>query len=75
MKFCVLMGSLRRDGNTAALLRPFLEECEAMDVEAETIWLCDKEIRPCLGARPVRTAWTGRAVFRRTILRRFFRLW
>ena len=26
MKFCVLMGSLRRDGNTAALLRPFLEE-------------------------------------------------
>lgn len=51
MKFCVLMGSLRRDGNTAALLRPFLEECEAMDVEAETIWLCDKEIRPCLGCK------------------------
>ena len=22
-----------------------------MDVEAETIWLCDKEIRPCLGCK------------------------
>ena len=51
MKFCVLMGSLRRDGNTAALLRPFLEECEAMDVEAETIWLYDRQINPCLGCK------------------------
>jgi len=59
MKFCVLMGSLRRDGNTAALLRPFLEECEAMDVEAETIWLCDKEIRPCLGCKACQDCLNG----------------
>ncbi|MCI9157340.1 MAG: flavodoxin family protein [Lawsonibacter sp.] len=49
MKFCVLMGSPRREGNTAALLAPFLEECGALGVETETIWLYDKEIAPCLG--------------------------
>ena len=49
MKFCILMGSPRREGNTAALLRPFLEECAAMEVETETIWLYDKKIDPCLG--------------------------
>lgn len=49
MKFCVLMGSPRREGNTAALLVPFLEECAAMGVETETIQLYDKKIAPCLG--------------------------
>ena len=37
MKFSVLMGSPRREGNTAALLRPFLEECQALSVETETL--------------------------------------
>lgn len=49
MKFCVLMGSPRREGNTAALLVPFLEECAAMGVETEMIQLYDKKIAPCLG--------------------------
>jgi len=49
MKFCVLMGSPRKNGNTAALLGPFLEECAAMGVETEMIWLYDKRIAPCLG--------------------------
>jgi len=49
MKFCVLMGSPRKDGNTAALLAPFLEECAALGVETETIRLYDKRIAPCLG--------------------------
>lgn len=49
MKFSVLMGSPRREGNTAALLRPFLEECQALSVETETLWLYDKMITPCLG--------------------------
>jgi len=43
------MGSPRENGNTAALLGPFLEECAAMGVETETIWLYDKRISPCLG--------------------------
>lgn len=49
MKFCILMGSPRRDGNTAALLKPFVEECQAMEVETRTIWLYDRKIAPCLG--------------------------
>lgn len=49
MKFCVLMGSPRREGNTAALLRPFLEECGGMGIETETIWLYDQVVNPCLG--------------------------
>lgn len=49
MKFCVLMGSPRREGNTAALLRPFLEECGAMEIETEVIWLYDRAVNPCLG--------------------------
>ena len=49
MKWCVLMGSPRKAGNTAALLGPFLEECGTMGVEAEVIWLYDRNINPCLG--------------------------
>ncbi len=49
MKFCVLMGSPRREGNTAALLRPFLEECGAMGIETEVIRLYDRAVNPCLG--------------------------
>lgn len=49
MKFCILMGTPRKNGNTAALLAPFLEECAAMDVETEMVWLYDKDVRPCLG--------------------------
>ena len=49
MKFSVLMGSPRREGNTAALLRPFLEECQVLGVETETIWLYDRAVNPCLG--------------------------
>ena len=51
MKFCVLMGSPRKQGNTAALLAPFLEECAVLGVEAEVIWLYDKKIAPCLGCK------------------------
>lgn len=49
MKFCILMGSPREEGNTAALLRPFLEECGAMGVETEMISLYDRAVNPCLG--------------------------
>lgn len=49
MKFCVLMGSPRREGNTAALLRPFLEECGVMGIETEVIRLYDRAVNPCLG--------------------------
>lgn len=51
MKFCVLMGSPRENGNTAALLRPFLEECGVMGVETEVIPLYDRGVNPCLGCK------------------------
>ena len=49
MKLCVLMGSPRKNGNTAALLAPFLEECAALGMETETVWLYDRKVNPCLG--------------------------
>ncbi len=49
MKFCVLMGSPRREGNTAALLGPFLEECANLGIETEVIPLYERAVNPCLG--------------------------
>ena len=49
MQVCVLMGSPRKKGNTAALTAPFLEECAAVGVETEVIWLYEKRVNPCLG--------------------------
>lgn len=51
MKFCILMGSPRPEGNTAALLAPFLEECGMMGVESRVISLYDRTVNPCLGCR------------------------
>ena len=58
MKAVVLMGSPRKQGNTAALLRPFCEELERNGVETTTVWLYDKEIRPCLACRACQKDWT-----------------
>lgn len=49
MRLTVLMGSPRKNGNTAALLTPFLEECAALGVETECVWLYEKRLLPCLG--------------------------
>lgn len=49
MKCTVLFGSPRREGNTAALLCPFMEELSALGVEVDRIGLYDRTIKPCLG--------------------------
>lgn len=49
MKFAVLMGSPRPEGNTAALLRPFLEECTRMGVETQCFRLNELSLLPCRG--------------------------
>ncbi|USF25618.1 hypothetical protein N510_000530 [Firmicutes bacterium ASF500] len=49
MKFCVCTGSPRAEGNTAALLAPFLEECRTLGVETQVISLHDRAVKPCLG--------------------------
>lgn len=59
MKFCILMGSPRREGNTASLLVPFLEECGAMGVETEVIPLYDRAVFPCLGCMICQGAMNG----------------
>lgn len=51
MKYTILMGSPRHDGNTAALLRPFMEENQNMGIEQEIIWLYEKNIQSCLGCK------------------------
>ena len=44
---CILMGSPRKTGNTAALLRPFTAELEKLGCRCETVWLYDLDLRPC----------------------------
>lgn len=51
MKVGVFMGSLRRGGNTAALLEPFCQELALGGAETETLWLCDLDLRPCVACR------------------------
>lgn len=58
MKARVLMGSPRKDGNTAALLRPFCDELRTGGAEVETVWLYDRDIRPCVACRCCQKDWT-----------------
>jgi multimeric flavodoxin WrbA len=44
-----ISGSMRKDGNTALLIRSILERCEHAGVKTEFISLAGKEIKPCLG--------------------------
>lgn len=59
MKTLILMGSPRRNGNTAALLEPFCRELEAAGAETETVWLTGQDIRPCLACRRCQEDWTA----------------
>ena len=59
MEYVVLMGSPRKNGNTATLMKPFLEELSSHNVRGETIWLCDKRISHCTACRACQKDWTG----------------
>jgi len=59
MKVLILMGSPRKNGNTAALITPFCEELKRGGAEVETICLYDQDIRPCVACRACQTDWTG----------------
>ena len=54
----ILMGSPRKAGNTAALLSAFREALEQGGAETETVWLYDREIRPCRACRICQRDWT-----------------
>lgn len=58
-KALILMGSPRRNGNTAALLEPFREELEAAGMMTETVWLYEKDIQPCRACRRCQEDWNG----------------
>lgn len=57
MKFTILMGSPRKDGNTNAILTPFMEELHALGHETELFWLYDLDLRPCVACRGCQKNW------------------
>lgn len=59
MKAVILMGSPRKQGNTAALLKPFREELEGLGLIMETYWLYDLDIAPCTGCRHCQSDWSS----------------
>ena len=59
MKFCILMGSPRRSGNTAALVGEFADECARMGAEARVIPLYDRAVNPCLGCKACQDCFDG----------------
>lgn len=58
MKYCILMGSPRKNGNTSKLLQPFIEEFQLRNIPYELIWLYDKRIEPCIACRRCQRDWT-----------------
>lgn len=49
MKVLGISGSMRKEGNTTALIRIILSRCEESGIETEFVSLAGKEIKPCLG--------------------------
>ncbi len=58
MNYFILMGSPRKNGNTTALLKPFLEELTVLNNTHELIWLYDKNISPCVACRVCQKDWS-----------------
>lgn len=51
MKFCILMGSPRKSGNTNKLLKILIDELKVSQNNIDIIWLYDKNINPCKACR------------------------
>ena len=58
MKVLILMGSPRKQGNTAALLEPFCGELRKGGAEVETLWLYDRDMWPCRACVECERDWT-----------------
>ena len=58
MKVCILMGSPRKEGNTAALVKPFVETLETGGAACTVYNLYDMELKPCLACRTCQKDWT-----------------
>lgn len=57
-QICILLGSPRKQGNTIQVVRPFVEEMERLGNICSTVWLYDKELRPCIACRACQRDWT-----------------
>ncbi len=57
MKFTVLMGSPRKNGNTNAILSPFVEELRTAGHEVGVLWLYDMDIKGCTACRSCQKDW------------------
>lgn len=51
MKICILMGSPRKNGNTASVIPHLMATLSMGGAEVEYIWLQDKKIEPCIACR------------------------
>lgn len=58
VKVCILMGSPRKKGNTAALLSVFCEELKALGHDYELFWLYHMKIEGCRACRTCQKDWT-----------------
>ncbi len=59
MKLCVLMGSPRAQGNTAALLEEFLRQWKELGEESQVISLSQSRIEHCLGCMACQACMDG----------------
>lgn len=58
MKYCILMGSPRKNGNTLKLIKPFIEELKLNKIQYDLIWLYDKHIESCIACRKCQKDWS-----------------
>lgn len=58
MKYCVLMGSPRKKGNTISILEPFMEELKKNENSVDLFWLYDMNIKGCTACRACQKDWT-----------------
>jgi len=59
MKLTILMGSPRKNGNTNALLEPFMEELKRKGVEYDLFWIYDMDVHGCMACRTCQADWNN----------------
>jgi len=58
MKVCILMGSPRKEGNTAALMKPFVKALQEKQADVEIFDVYDMDLRPCVACRTCQKDWS-----------------
>lgn len=59
MKYCVVMASPRKNGNTVSITDPFIEELQKAEAEVDYISLYEKDLKPCLACRTCQDVFDG----------------